>query len=140
MKRLTQDQTKDKLRKGQTTKGQTYERTNSQKDKRTKGQTYKRTNVRRDKLTKGQTHKRTNFQTDKLTKGQTYERTNSKPNNRRTNKSLLQLVNWEGHPHTQRTFLQTNIAQFRKGQTFWKGLSDVERWGRSLESSLVSWD
>ena len=135
MKGQTQNQTKDKL-----TKGQTYKRTNLQKYKLTKGQTCERTNSQNVKLTKGQTHKRTNLQTDKLTKGQTYERTNSKPNNRRTNKSLLQLVNWEGHPHTQRTFLQTNIAQFRKRQTFWKGLSDVERWGRSLESSLVSWD
>ena len=111
MKRQTQNQTKDKLTKGQT-----------------------------HKLTKEQTHELTKGQTHKLTNGQTHKRTNSKPNNSRTNKSLLQLVNWEGHPHTQRTFLQTNIAQFRKGQTFWKGLSDVERWGRFLESSLVSWD
>ena len=115
-------------------KGQTQNQT---KDKLTKGQTHKLTKEQTHELTKD---KLTNLQTDKLTNRQTYERTNSKPNNRRTNKSLLQLVNWEGHPHTQRTFLQTNIAQFRKGQTFWKGLSDVERWGRSLESSLVSWD
>ena len=94
---------------------------------------FKRTN---SKSNKGQKYKRTNLQELKLTNGRTYERTNSKPNNRRTNESLLQLVNWEGHPHTQRTFSQTNIAQFRKGQTFWKGLSDVERWGRHTQRTF----
>ena len=78
---------------------------------------FKRTN---SKSNKGQKYKRTNLQELKLTNGRTYERTNSKPNNRRTNESLLQLVNWEGHPHTQRTFSQTNKGQLGKDKLFGK--------------------
>ena len=53
MKGQTQNQTKDKLTKGQThklTKEQTHELTKGQTHKLTNGQTHKQTNLRKDKL------------------------------------------------------------------------------------------